>query len=93
MARIKPFLIALGRMKIIKLIMKHNLIDKVVAIHTDRITFNEPVDFSKLEKHYYPTFEEKSSGNIRFDNCVHYFHICPQCNEDYKFKNGCKKCK
>ena len=91
LARIKPFLIGLGRIHMLKLIMKNNLIDNVVAIHTDRVTLNKPFDFSK-EK-YYPTFEEKSSGTIRFDNAVRYYHICKKCNSDYKFQYGCKKCK
>jgi hypothetical protein len=72
--------------------MKHNLIDNVIAIHTDRITFNKAIDFSKLKENYYPTFEEKSSGKIRFDNCIYYYHICPKCNKDYKYKDGCGNC-
>jgi hypothetical protein len=91
LARIKPFLIAQGRNRILKLIMKHNLINKVVAIHTDRITFNEDVNFETLDEKYFPTHEDKSSGLIRFDNSVRYYHICKKCNKDYKFVDGCCK--
>lgn len=44
----KPFIVSLGRKKMFKLVMKNNLIDKVVAIHTDRFRLTEDYDFSKV---------------------------------------------
>ena len=89
-ARIKPFLVSFGRKKLFELIMKHNLIDKVVAIHTDRITLTEDYDFSKTNK-YYPIHEDKSSGMIKFYNAIHYKHICQKCNTEYS-NNEKHKC-
>ena len=81
-ARIKPFLVSLGRKKMFELVMKNNLIDKLVAIHTDRLTLIEDFNFS-IKNKYYPTPEEKSSGKIIFYNAIHYRHICNKCDKEY----------
>ena len=90
-ARIKPFLVSLGRKKMLEMIMDNNLIDKVIAIHTDRITLTEDIDLSKTMK-YFTIPEAKSSGNNIFYNSVQYSHSCLQCNIKYRFKDG-HKCK
>ena len=87
LARIKPFMVGLGRKKLFNLIMDNNLIDNVIAIHTDRITLNKKYDFSKKHK-YYPEPEAKSTGNIIFENPLHYRHVCEKCETVYRFKDG-----
>jgi len=82
LARMKPFITSLGRKKMFELVMNNNLIDKVIAIHTDRLTLTEDYDFSKVCK-YYPVPEAKSSGNIVFENAIYYKHICEKCNGQY----------
>jgi len=102
MARIKPFILSLGRARLFKLIMNFNLIDNVIAIHTDRITFNKKVNFDKLHdkykssktEKYYPIEEAKSTGYIRFQSSTRYYHVCKKCNKDIKdYKVGCDCCK
>jgi hypothetical protein len=90
LARFKPFLMSLGRKKMFEIIMKNNLIDNVIATHTDRITLTEDYDFSKTAK-YFPLPEAKSSGNIIFHNAIHYYKICDICNGEYK--RCCQNCK
>ena len=88
LARLKPFLVATGRKKIFELIMQHNLIDKVVSIHTDRIALTE--DFDYTNHRYVPLPEAKSTGNIIFYSVVNYKHVCRKCEREYSFKDGHK---
>jgi len=92
LARIKPFIVAIGRSKVLSLIMDNDLLDYVVSIHTDRICLTKDFDYSKSKKkyRYVPLPEAKSTGNIIFHSCVDYKHVCLSCNTEYRYKDGHK---
>ena len=99
LARIKPFLTGFGRLKILKLLHNNDLVKNVVRIHTDGITLNKNVDFSKLglPYNYYPSQEDKTTGLMLFKNAVYGFHLCSKCNqlfsyEDFKIHKNNNKC-
>ena len=62
LARIKPFLTAFGRLKIMKFIHNCNIEKSIVRIHTDGLAFNKPIDFEKYNLDYYPMPEDKTTG-------------------------------
>jgi len=86
LARLKPFLSAYGRLKIMKLLKEHNLEDNVIRIHTDGIVLNKFVDFSKLDIEYYPKPEAKTTGLMVYKNAIYGFHKCPKCEELFQYK-------
>ena len=90
-ARLKAFLPSFGRKRMFEFVIKHDVLNNIIAIHTDRMALNKNIDFSKLCE-YYPLPEKKSTGKIIFHNSINYSHICQKCNEQYLYKNGCKKC-
>ena len=85
-ARLKPFLTAFGRLKIMKLIRKHGLEDNLIRIHTDGIVLNKEVDFSVLEK-YYPKPEAKTTGKMIYKNAIYGFHRCEKCKELFSYRD------
>lgn len=89
LARIKPFLTGFGRLKIFKVLHSNNLVKDVVRIHTDGIVLNKMVDFSKLglPYNYYPTQEDKTTGQMMFANAVYGYHHCPKCKGFFCYKD------
>jgi hypothetical protein len=88
LARLKPFLVSFCRSYVTKLIMKENLLDKLVRIHTDGIVLNQAYDFTHLK--YYPKPEDKTTGKLKFENvmryqkqqligCLHCYNLGIQC--------------
>ena len=98
LARIKPFLTAFGRLKIMKFIHKCDIEKSLVRIHTDGLVFNKPIDFEKYNLNYYPMPEDKSTGKINYHNSLYGYHVCPICHSEFRYKNylihitECKKC-
>ena len=98
LARIKPFLTAFGRLKIMKFIHKCDIEKSLVRIHTDGLVFNKSIDFEKYNLDYYPMPEDKSTGKINYHNSLYGYHVCPICNSEFRYKNylihitECKKC-
>ena len=98
LARIKPFLTAFGRLKIMKFIHKCDIEKSLVRIHTDGLVFNKQIDFEKYNLDYYPMPEDKSTGKINYHNSLYGYHVCPICNSEFRYKNylihitECKKC-
>lgn len=70
LARLKPFLVSYCRSYVARMIMKENLLDNVIRIHTDGIMLNKQYDFTHLK--YYPKPEDKSTGKIHFKNVINY---------------------
>ena len=70
LARIKPFLVSYCRSYVADLIMKENILDNVVRIHTDGIVLNKQHDFTHLK--YYPKPEDKTTGKIIFKSVNNY---------------------
>jgi hypothetical protein len=66
LARIKPFLTAFGRLKIMKFIHKYDIEKSLVRIHTDGLVFNKQIDFEKYNLDYYCLPEDKITGRINF---------------------------
>ncbi|RZK47815.1 MAG: hypothetical protein EOO99_12180 [Pedobacter sp.] len=71
MARLKPFLTSYGRQFMGRLIIKENLLEKVIRVHTDSVTLTEEYDFTNGKEFsydkrstYYPKPEAKSSGVV-----------------------------
>lgn len=62
LARLKPFLVSYCRAFVGKMIMKENILDNVIRIHTDGIVLNKTYDFTHLK--YYPKPEDKTTGKI-----------------------------
>lgn len=73
LARLKPFLVSFCRAYVGKMIMKENLLENVVRIHTDGIVLNKEHDFTHLK--YYPKPEDKTTGKIKFSNVINYEKI------------------
>jgi hypothetical protein len=71
LARIKPFLTAFGRLKIMKFIHKCDIEKSIVRIHTDGLVFNKPIDFEKYNLDYYCLPEDKTTGRINFHNSLY----------------------
>ena len=102
MARIKPFVVGLGRLTMMRLIIKHKLEKNIIRICTDSLILLAPYDFEKNELKqgtkkkdlYIPILENKSTGYINCHNVLHIFHVCKKCNEEYKYnKNIVHECK
>jgi hypothetical protein len=95
LARIKPYLMAFSRIYIAEMIIKENLLDNVLRIHTDGIVLSKPHNF-ELNNIYYPIVETKSSGILYWNNVNCYYHHCIDCDELYKYKDTktefCLKC-
>jgi hypothetical protein len=70
LARLKPFLVSYCRSYVARRIIKENLLDNVIRIHTDGIMLNKPHDFTHLK--YYPKPEDKTTGKIHFENVIFY---------------------
>lgn len=70
LARLKPFLVSYCRAFVGKMIMKENILDNVIRIHTDGIVLNKQHVFTHLK--YYPTPEDKTTGKIIFKNVMNY---------------------
>lgn len=91
LARIKPFLTAYGRLKIMKFIESEKLEDNIIRIHTDGIILNTEKDFTHLA--YHPKPENKTTGYMNFHNAVYGFHVCKKCNGEYRYKDFiCHSC-
>ena len=75
-ARMKPFLLSLGRNIIGDLIMNSGNLENVVRINTDGIVLNQAFDFASLNIPYYPIPEDKTTGLIKWNNVNDY------CKED-----------
>jgi hypothetical protein len=87
LARLKPFLTAYGRLKIMKLIRDNNLEDNVIRIHTDSIITNIQFDYKAHCGDYYPIPENKTTGLMVYKNAIYGFHICKKCNELFSYKD------
>ena len=93
LARIKPFLTAFGRLKIMKFIHTCDIEKHLIRIHTDGLVFNKPIDFEKYNLDYYPKPEDKTTGIINYHNALYGFHCCKTCNKEFRFKDfKCHKC-
>lgn len=68
--RLKAFVLSVARNVVGELILKHNLVDNVIRLHTDGIVLNKQHDFTK-EK-YYPLPETKTTGLIYWENVNKY---------------------
>lgn len=79
--RIKPFLMAVQRNYIGRMLVSNDLLDNTVRIHTDGIVLNKHVDFSKILPEYYPKPEEKTSGKLIFKNVNYYAKYCNECEK------------
>ena len=77
LARIKPFLTAFGRLKIMKFIHKCDIEKSIVRIHTDGLVFNKRIDFEKYNLDYFPLPEDKTTGRINYHNGLYGYHVCP----------------
>lgn len=89
LARLKPFLTAFGRLKIMKLIRDCNVEDSVVRIHTDGIVLSRNFAFESHNATYYPKPENKTTGLMVFKNAVYGFHKCLKCEELFTYKTFC----
>lgn len=88
LARIKPFLTAFGRLKIMKFIHEFEIEENLIRIHTDGLVLNKNIDFEKLNLNkYVPKPEDKTTGLINFHNAVYYFNCCKKCNKEFKFND------
>lgn len=87
LGRIKAFLTEFSRNYIFNLISEHNLEKFVVRIQTDSISFTKPVDFKALGLTYIPIQEAKSTGRLVFYNVNSYFHVCSNCECEYKYSS------
>jgi hypothetical protein len=79
--RLKPFITSFGRVKTAKIALLN--LDKVIRVHTDGIVFSEQQKFN-IENFI---SEDKTTNKIRFANINTYFHICSQCNNEFKWKD------
>lgn len=78
--RLKPFITSYARIKIARIALQN--LTSVVRIHTDGIMYNK--DIKQEIKNFIP--ELKTTGNIYINNVHDYFHICPKCKQQYKYK-------
>jgi len=92
MARLKPFLTSYGRAFMGKLIIKENLLESVLRVHTDSITLSHEYDFTKGKEFsfdkrntYFPKPEAKSTGVITWYSLCKY-DVYEQKREDKKSK-------
>jgi hypothetical protein len=93
LARLKPFLTAFGRLKIMKFIHSCDIEKHLIRIHTDGLVFNKPIDFEKYNVDYYPKPEDKTTGIINYHNPLYGFHLCQKCNKEFRFKDfKCHQC-
>ena len=93
LARIKPFLTAFGRLKIMKFIHNCDIEKHLIRIHTDGLVFNQEINFEKYNISYYPKPEDKTTGLIKYKNALYGFHICSKCNKEFRYKDYiCHKC-
>ena len=93
LARLKPFMTSLGRLKIMRLLIDCKLEEDVIRIHTDGIVLNKEVNFKELKKNkynYYPSPEDKTTGTMVYENAVYGFHICPNCHTKNPYKKHVK---
>jgi len=86
LGRMKPFITSRGRDYIARLIMKENIIDNIIRVQTDGIVLDKQHDFSN--NIYYPIPEEKCTGQIKFYNVNNYYHVCSQCKNEYRYRDG-----
>jgi len=82
----KSFITSRGRDYIARLIMKENIIDRIIRVQTDGIVLDEEHDFSN--NIYYPIPEQKTTGRIRFYNVNNYYHVCSICKNEYRYRNA-----
>jgi hypothetical protein len=87
LARIKSFLTAFGRLTIMKLIESNNLEENFIRVHTDGIVLSKSFDFSKVGLDYYPKPEDKTTGYIKYHNKLFGFHVCKNCDQEFKFRD------
>jgi hypothetical protein len=98
MARIKPYISSFGRRRMLEYVMKHDLLDNIISIHTDRFSlskpFTGPVDtynYKKVTKKsidQQPIEEKKSTGFIIFYSNTNYVHVCKTCSIEYHYKDS-----
>ena len=96
LARLKPFMSSLGRLKIMRLLIDSKLEENIVRIHTDGIVLNKEVNFKELKKNkynYYPSPEDKTTGIMVYENAVFGFHVCQNCHEKNPYKKHIKHIK
>jgi len=83
--RIKPFLTASVRRFMFRYAIKNNIVNDIVRIHTDSYCLSKEHNFNiKLNKGIVPKAEAKTTGLIKFENVLYYFHVC-NCGFEYKF--------
>lgn len=93
LARIKPFLTAFGRLKIMKFIHHCDVEKSLIRIHTDGLVFNQPIDFEKYQLDYIPKPEDKTTGYITYHNAIYGYHNCLKCKKEFRFKDfQCHQC-
>ena len=85
LARIKPFLTAFGRLKIMKFIHDCEIENNLIRIHTDGLVFNKPIDFEAYNLSYYPKPEDKTTGFINYKNAIYGYHQCQNCKNEFRF--------
>jgi hypothetical protein len=98
MARLKPFISSFGRRRMLENVMKQNLLDNVISIHTDRFSlsksFTRPIDSYNYKKatkksiDQHPIEEKKSTGLIKFYSNTNYVHVCETCSIEYHYKDS-----
>lgn len=70
LSRLKSFFVSFCRAHVGDLVISEDLINKVIRIHTDGLVFTEPHDFTHL--FYYPIPEDKTTGEIVWENVNRY---------------------
>lgn len=98
--RMKVFLTAFGRLKMLKLChfinMNTNSKCEIVRIHTDGIILNKPFDMKSskclwdksIHAVYYPKEDEKITGEIMFNDVNYQHRKCKKCGDVYKVYGG-----
>ena len=105
--RMKVFLTAYGRLKMLKLghLIYMTSDCEIIRIHTDGIILDKPFEMKtskclwdkSVHAVYYPKEDEKISGYLMFNDVNYQHRKCKKCKEEYKVYGGsvdyCSSCK
>jgi len=83
MGRLKTFLSNFGRRVIFHTVMKQQIYNHVVRIHTDGIILNKSHEFKGLS--YAPLPDKKTTGTMIFKNRLFGFHVCLKCKNRFRY--------
>ena len=96
--RMKVFLTAYGRLKMLKLGHQIYMTStaEIIRIHTDGIILSEAFDMGttsnlwdkKIHAKYFPKPDEKISGVLMFNDCLYQHRKCTKCKCEYKVFGG-----